>query len=87
MKYEYRAQLESEFRSRNEEISELKNRIELNKQELVDIGKRIEEANRHKLDLNSVNDIKTNNDLTNEISQKQNKLAQLNKELETLQEK
>lgn len=87
LKYEYRAQLESEFRSRNEEISELKNRIELNKQELVDIGKRIEEANRHKLDLNSVNDIKTNNDLTNEISQKQNKLAQLNKELETLQEK
>lgn len=87
LRYEYRAQLENEFRSRNEELSELKSRIDINKQELVDIGKQIEDLNRHKLNVNSVNDIKIHSDLSNEITLKQNKLNQLNKDLETLQEK
>ena len=44
----YRSQLENEFREKNEELAELLVKIEINKQQLINLGQKIEERNQIK---------------------------------------
>lgn len=84
---DYRAKLEHEFVERSNEITRLKEKIALNKQELVDLGRDIEERNKIKINTNILGVLKENDDLDANIAQKEERLSTLNEQIKPLLEK
>ena len=83
----YRSQLENEFREKNEELAELLVKIEINKQQLINLGQKIEERNQIKVDADVFDNLKENEDLDQEILNKKERLHSLNEEITPLLEK
>jgi len=83
----YRAQLEDEFRKNNAELANLQEKIEFNKQELVDLGKEIEKANHIKVNSDVIDNLRVNEDLDYKVTQKKGQLAELNEQVKPLLEK
>lgn len=83
----YRSQLENEFRDKNEELSELQTKIEINKQQLINLGQQIEERNQIKVDADVFDNLKENDSLDQEISNKKEQLHSLNEEITPLLER
>lgn len=84
---DYRAKLEDEFIGRSNELDKLKEKIAANKQELVDLGRDIEETNKIKVNSNAIGILKENEDLTQEVTQKKSLLETLTEQIKPLQEK
>ena len=82
---EYRAKLEHEFIGRNNDLSTLKEKIENKKQELIDLGRDIEERSSISADI--IYGVKENKDLDSQIAQKETRLANLKEKIEGLLEK
>lgn len=87
IKYTYKAQLETEFRKSNVELANLQEKIEFNKQELIDLGKEIEKANHIKVNSDVIDNLKFNDDLDDKLIQKKGQLAELNEQVKPLLEK
>lgn len=87
IKANYRSEIEHEYREKQKELSDLKVKIDQNKNELIELGKEIEGRNRVKFDSELIDNTKKNSDLINEINQKTEKLEILNKEHDTLLKK
>lgn len=79
---EYRAKLEHEFIERNNEKVKLEEKIEIKKQELIDLGRDIEERSNISTDV--LYNVKESKDLDGTIKQKEERLASLNEKIETL---
>lgn len=84
---DYRAKLEDEFIGRTNDIEKLNAKIALNKQELIDLGRDIEETNKIKINSNAIGILKENDNLTDEVKQKKALLETLNEQIKPLQEK
>lgn len=84
---DYRAKLEDEFIGRSNDLAKLKEKIALNKQELIDLGRDIEETNKIKINSNAIGILKENDNLTAEVEQKKQLLENLNEQIKPLQEK
>lgn len=84
---DYRAKLEDEFIGRSNDLAKLKEKIALNKQELIDLGRDIEETNKVKINSNAIGILKENDNLTAEVEQKKQLLENLNEQIKPLQEK
>lgn len=84
---DYRAKLEDEFRKSSDDLVKLKDKIEINKQELVDLGRDIEERNKIKVNTNILGILKENEDLDAKITQKEERLALLESQIKPLLEK
>lgn len=84
---DYRAKLEDEFRKSSEDLIKLKEKIEINKQELVDLGRDIEERNKIKVNTNILGILKENEDLDAKITQKEERLELLESQIKPLLEK
>lgn len=84
---DYRAKLEDEFIGRNNDLEKLKEKIELNKQELIDLGRDIEETNKIKINSNAIGALKENKNLTQEVKEKTALLETLTEQIKPLQEK
>lgn len=87
IKYSYKAQLEDEFRKSNAELENLKEKIEFNKQELIDLGKEIEKANHIKVNSDVIDNLKVNEDLDQKVTQKREQLGELSEQIKPLLEK
>lgn len=83
---DYRAKLENEFIERSNELEMLKEKIADNKQELVDLGRDIEETNKIKVNSNAIGILKENDNLTQEVKQKKALLETLTEQIKPLQE-
>lgn len=83
---DYRAKLENEFIERTNEIEKLIEKISINKQELVDLGRDIEARNKIKINTNILGSLKENDDLDAKISQKEEQLKTLNEQIKPLLE-
>ena len=83
----YRGQLEDEFRKNNAELENLQEKIEFNKQELIDLGKEIEKANHIKVNSDVIDNLKVNEDLDQKVTQKKEQLIELNEQVKPLLEK
>lgn len=83
----YRAKLEFEYREKHEELSELQDKIDINKQQLVSLGQQIEERNQIKVHAGVFDNIKESENLDQEIIQKKEQLKSLNEEIKPLLEK
>ncbi|MFC6380268.1 ATP-binding protein [Psychrobacter glacincola] len=83
----YRGQLEDEFRKNNGELENLQEKIEFNKQELIDLGKEIEKANHIKVNSDVIDNLKVNEDLDQKVTQKKEQLIELNEQVKPLLEK
>ena len=81
---EYRAKLEHEFIERNSEKVKLEEKIEVKKQELIDLGRDIEE--RSNISTGVLYNVKESKDLDSTIKQKEQRLATLNEKTEALLE-
>lgn len=82
---EYRAKLEHEFIERSNEKLKLEEKIEVKKQELIDLGRDIEE--RSNISTGILYNVKENKDLDGTIRQKEERLADLSEKTEALLEK
>lgn len=83
----YRAKLEVDYREKHAELSELQDKIEINKQQLVSLGQQIEERNQIKVDTGIYDNLKENESLDEEIIQKKAQLKSLNEDIKPLLEK
>lgn len=83
---DYRAKLEDEFINRTNDIDKLKEKIALNKQELIDLGREIEDLNKIKVNSNTIGALKENESLTADVKQKQKLLETLTEQIKPLQE-
>lgn len=82
---EYRAKNEYEFIEKNNEKVKLQERIEIKKQELIDLGRDIEERSNISTDV--LHSVKENKDLDGTIKQKEERLINLNEKTEALLKK
>ena len=87
IKQTYSQEIEKSLREKNQELDELKAKIEKNKQELVALGKEIEDRNKLKFDIELLDNAKKNADLGKDLSKKLEEYNSLKKEYETLHEK
>lgn len=85
IKKDYNTKLENEFIEKSHEIDKLKEKITINKQELVDLGRDIEKRSNVSTDF--LYSVKENKELDGEIKQKENRLTVLNEKTEALLEK
>lgn len=83
---DYRAKLEDEFINRTNDIEKLKEKIAINKQELIDLGREIEDLNKIKVNSNTIGAFKENENLAAEVKQKQKTLETLSEQIKPLQE-
>lgn len=84
---DYRAKLEHEFRENSNELTKLKDKITLNKQELIDLGQEIEEVNKIKINGNIIDSLKGSDDLDDKILKKEEQLNSLNEQIKPLLER
>lgn len=83
----YKSELESEFREKQEEISKLKGKIESNRNELIELGQQIEERKQININGDMFDNLKKNEGLDQEIVRKTEQLESLKKQIEPLLEK
>lgn len=79
---EYRAKLEHEFLERNKEKSKLEEKIEAKKQELIDLGRDIEE--RSGINTGILYNAKESEELDKKIKEKLDRLEKLNEKTDSL---
>lgn len=84
---DYRAKLEDEFKGRSKDIDNLKEKIAIKTQELVDLGRDIEQTNKIKVNTNTLGAMQENDSLTADLAQKTKQLAALNEQIKPLLEK
>lgn len=83
----YRAKLEVVYREKHAELSELQEKIDINKQQLVSLGQQIEERNQIKVHAGVFDNLKESEALDQEIVQKKERIKSLTEELKPLLEK
>lgn len=83
----YKANLDSEFRDKQYELSQLKDKIENNKIELIDLGQQIEERKQISIDADIFDNLKENEGLDQEIIRKKEQLNDLKQQIKPLFEK
>lgn len=87
IKADYRSELENDFRESNNELAKLKDKINVNKQELIELGQEIEEINKIRINSNIIDSLKDNEDLDDQITKKEELLNNLNEQIKPLLEK
>lgn len=87
IKENYSNEIEKSLREKNQELEDLLGKINNNKQELVALGKEIEDRNKVKFDSELLDNAKKNSDLNKDISKKLEDLNNLKQEYDTLNEK
>lgn len=83
----YKNELEIEFREKQSELSKLKDKIESNKIELIDLGQQIEERKQININADMFDNLKENEGLDQDILRKKEQLSNLNEQITPLLEK
>lgn len=87
IKETYSQEIEKSLREKNQELDELKDKIENNKQQLVALGKEIEDRNKVKFDTELLDNARKNADLGKDLAKKLEDYNLLKKEYEALSER